>query len=71
LVNICEQCDNFVPAPEFIPVIERQLADVNALRDDAAQREWDAEVARHEHVIQSLERHLDRLKKASDPAAPA
>jgi Phage integrase family len=69
--NICEQCDNFVPTPEFIPVIEHQLADVHALRDDAAQRQWDAEVARHEHVTQSLQAHLHRLKKASDPAAPA
>jgi integrase len=69
--NICEQCDNFVPTPEFIPVIEHQLADVHALRDDAAQRQWDAEVARHERVIQSLQAHLHRLKKASDPAAPA
>jgi len=69
--NICEQCDNFVPAPEFIPLIEHQLADVHALRDDAAQREWGAEVTRHEHVIQSLEGHLHRLKKTSDPAAPA
>jgi hypothetical protein len=69
--NICEQCDNFVPVPEFIPAIEHQLADVHALRDDAAQRQWDTEVTRHERVIQSLEEHLHRLKKASDPAAPA
>jgi integrase len=69
--NICEQCDNFVPAPEFIPVIEHQLADVHALRADAAQRQWDAEEARHERVIQSLEGHLHQLKKASGPAAPA
>jgi integrase len=69
--NICEQCDNFVPTPEFIPVIEHQLADVHALRDDAAQRQWDAEVARHERVIQSLQAHLHQLKKASGPAAPA
>ena len=34
--NICEQCDNYVTAPEFIPQLQAQLADVTALRDDAA-----------------------------------
>ena len=33
--NICEQCDNYVTAPEFIPQLQAQLADVTALRDDA------------------------------------
>jgi hypothetical protein len=36
--NICEQCDNYVTAPEFIPQLQAQLADVTALRDDATQR---------------------------------
>jgi hypothetical protein len=40
--NMCEQCDNFAPALEFIPVIEHQLADVHALREDAGRGEWDA-----------------------------
>lgn len=30
--NICEQCDNFVPAPEFVPALQDQFADVEALR---------------------------------------
>jgi hypothetical protein len=34
--NICEQCDNFVAGAEFEPVLRNQLADVVALRDDAA-----------------------------------
>ena len=38
--NICEQCDNYVTAPEFIPQLQAQLADITALRDDAAQRGW-------------------------------
>ncbi len=63
--NICEQCDNFVTAPEFGPALETQLADVRALRDDAAARGWDAEVARHDRVITSIEGHTRRLRAAT------
>jgi site-specific recombinase XerD len=61
--NICEQCDNFVSAPEFIPALQAQLADATALRDDAAERGWHTEVARHSRVIASIERHLTRLTR--------
>lgn len=61
--NICEQCDNFVSAPEFIPDLESQLADTTALRDDAAERGWHTEVARHSRVIASIEHHLARLTR--------
>src|SRR5680860_59744 len=30
--NICEQCDNFMPALEFAPILQAQLDDVRALR---------------------------------------
>jgi hypothetical protein len=33
--NICEQCDNYVTATEFIPQLQAQLADITTLRDDA------------------------------------
>jgi hypothetical protein len=59
--NICEQCDNYVTAPEFIPQLQAQLADVTALRDDATQRGWHTEVARHSRVIARLQAHLHRL----------
>jgi len=62
--NICEQCDNFATAPEFAPALESQLADVRALRDDAAARGWDSEVARHDRVIASIESHTRRLRVA-------
>ena len=65
--NICEQCDNFVAVPEFIPALEAQLADVQALHDDAATRGWHSETARHARVITSIQTHLKRL---SNPAAP-
>lgn len=62
--NICEQCDNFVTAAEFTPALEQQLADVRALHDDAVERGWDSEVARHARVIASIEGHLRRLKNS-------
>jgi hypothetical protein len=62
LVNICEQCDNYVAAPEFQPALEAQLADIHTLRDDAKTRGWDSEVARHQRVIASIDSHLNRLK---------
>jgi hypothetical protein len=43
----CEQCDNYVTATEFIPALQAQLVDVTALRDDATERGWNTEVARH------------------------
>jgi len=65
--NICEQCDNFVTTTEFIPALQAQLADITALRDDAAERGWDTEVARHARVITSIQRHLDRLRRHDHP----
>jgi hypothetical protein len=53
--NICE---NYVTAPEFIPQLEAQLADLTALRDDATARGWHTEVALHSRVIASIQGHL-------------
>jgi len=60
--NICETCENFLPADEFLPALSAQIDDVRTLREDAAARGWDSEVARHQRVIDSLEKHLNRLK---------
>ena len=51
----------------FIPQLQAQLADVTALRDDAAGRGWHTEVARHSRVIASLQAHLHRLKRNQEP----
>jgi hypothetical protein len=59
--NICEQCDNFAPAPEFAHVIRAQLADIHTLRDDAERRGWTDETARHDQVTTTLEAHVRRL----------
>lgn len=61
--NICEQCDNYVPAPEFAHSLTSQLSDVTALREDAQERGWVGEVIRHDKVIASLQSHLGRIEK--------
>jgi integrase len=65
--NICEQCDNFVPAPEFAPALVDQLADVQELRTDAEQRGWTSEAERHSRVIERLQEHLGRLDVSQIP----
>jgi site-specific recombinase XerD len=69
--NICEQCDNYVTAPEFVPQLQAQLADITALRDDATERGWHTEVARHSRVIASIQKHLDRLARHTGTARNA
>ncbi len=64
--NICEQCDNFMPAPEFIPALQAQLADITQLRNDAERRGWASELERHSRVIARLEEHLTRLASNLD-----
>jgi site-specific recombinase XerD len=59
--NICEHCDNYIPAPEFAPALQDQLTDVQNLRDDAEQRGWTSETSRHEHLIERLQAHLGRI----------
>ena len=63
--NICEQCAYFTTTSEFAPVLEDQLADVTALRQDATARGWDDEAARHDRVARRLQRQLTRLKEPS------
>ena len=68
--NICEQCDNYQPAPEFAAALKDQLNDVKALRDDAQTRGWDSETARHERVADSIEGHLRRINVNSAEQSP-
>jgi hypothetical protein len=60
--NVCETCDNFVPTPEFAPVLKSQLEDVRHLREDAELRGWQSEVERHSRVVSALEGHVGRLR---------
>lgn len=68
--NICETCPNFLTTPEFVPALTAQLADVHQLRDDAEQRGWTSEAARHQRVITSLEAHLRRVTRTPPTAHP-
>lgn len=61
--NICETCDNYTPAVEFVPALTDQLADVQALQADAQQRGWDSETERHRRVATALQGHLERLER--------
>jgi integrase len=68
--NICEQCDNYQPAPEFTAALSAQLADIEALRSDAHDRGWDSEATRHQRVADSIEGHLRRIEPATtEPTA--
>jgi hypothetical protein len=60
--NICETCDNFIPGPEHLPVLQDQLSDIHQLRADAAQRGWTDEINRHDRVIKALKGHCSRLE---------
>lgn len=69
--NICEQCDNFLPAPDAADLLAAQLDDVRALHTDAQTRGWHDEAARHARVVESLEQHLDRLRRHAGTSAPS
>lgn len=61
--NICETCENYTPAAEFVPALTDQLTDVHTLQADAEQRGWQSETARHGRVAAALEGHLERLDR--------
>lgn len=60
--NICEQCDNYIPDPDRRNILVDQLADVITLRDDAQQRGWTSETARHQHVADAITSHLRNIE---------
>ena len=64
--NVCETCDNFVPAPESVPALRSQVTDIRALQADASRRGWTSEVERHRRVVESLEAHLAGLENEPD-----
>lgn len=65
--NICEQCDNFAPDPHRAEIITEQLDDIRHLRDDAEDRGWTDETARHTRVVEHLERHLRTVSPTASP----
>jgi integrase len=53
--NICEHCPNFRSEASFLPVLQLQKADAQALAADAEQRGWGDEAARHRRLIERLD----------------
>jgi site-specific recombinase XerD len=53
--NICEHCPNFRSEASFLPVLQLQRADTEALAADAAARGWGDEAARHRRLLERLD----------------
>ncbi len=53
--NICEHCPNFRNDAGFLPVLQLQRADTEALAADAEARGWGEEAARHRRLIGRLD----------------
>jgi site-specific recombinase XerD len=53
--NICEHCPNFRSGASFLPVLQLQRADAEALAADAQARGWGEETARHRRLIERLD----------------
>jgi site-specific recombinase XerD len=53
--NICEHCPNFRSGASFLPVLQLQRVDAEALAADAAARGWGDEAARHRRLIERLD----------------
>jgi hypothetical protein len=53
--NICEHCPNFRSEASFLPVLQLQHADAEALAADAAARGWRSETGGHRRLIERLD----------------
>ena len=53
--NICEHCPNFRSGASFLPVLQLQRADAEALAADAQARGWGEETARHHRLTERLD----------------
>ena len=60
--NICEHCPNFRSEASFLPVLQLQRADAEALAADAAARGWASEAARHRKLIDRLDLLISRAQ---------
>jgi integrase len=60
--NICEHCPNFRTDAAFLPVLSAQRKDTELLANDAEQRGWGEEAARHHRLIARLETLIDQAQ---------
>ncbi len=58
--NICEHCPNFRSDAGFLPVLQLQRADAEALAADAEARGWGEEAARHRRLLGRLDLLIDQ-----------
>ncbi len=58
--NICEHCPNFRSEASFLPVLQLQKVDAEALAADARQRGWGEEAARHRRLAERLDTLITR-----------
>jgi site-specific recombinase XerD len=53
--NICEHCPNFRSDKGFLPVLQLQRVDAEALLADAEERGWGQEATRHRRLIERID----------------
>jgi integrase len=53
--NICEHCPNFRSDKGFLPILQLQRVDAEALLADAEERGWGQEAARHRRLVERIE----------------
>jgi integrase len=63
--NVCEHCPNFRADAPFLPVLSAQRNDAELLANDAEQRGWGEEAARHRRLIARLEQLIDQTQAES------
>ena len=62
--NICEHCPNLRTDATFLPILAAQRADAAALAADAQQRGWTADTARHNQLVDRLDRLIAQVHTA-------
>jgi integrase len=60
--NICEHCPSFHSDASSLPVLTAQRVDARALAQDAEERGWIAEAARHHNLIARLDTLIEQAQ---------
>jgi len=68
--NVCEHCPNFRTDIALLPALSAQRQDTELLANDAEQRGWNDEAARHRRLIARLDKLIDHAQAnmSEDPA---
>jgi hypothetical protein len=60
--NICEHCPSFHSDASSLPVLAAQRIDAHALAQDAEERGWISEAARHHRLIARLDTLIEQAQ---------